>query len=791
MRLKICVIMLLVAGTVSAWGAPPVVREIEVLHDGMGKSDPEYVKAHTRIRVGHDLSSAAISRDVKILLSTGQFSDVKASVEEMDDGAKLILRVTPKLRLAEKPRIRGVEKYRIRKVRRWLELEVGDLIDDQAVGVAVRKVLKEYREDLYSEATAKWTLDPVDKKVGTVKLSIKFDEGDIIYIENIEVVGNKTIPTGDLRDALKRPSPFNPLSWFRKKRYEYYQLADIEAGVRRVYMDHGFLDVKVDVAIAEEQVDQKDVAIVTVDEGDLYQIDEIKFEGISIYPENELRALISLRSGQVASISSIENSARRLQSYYGDRGYLNAGARPLITPNKNDPTVNVKFMIREGNLVSIRNIIIRGNTRTKDKVVRRELIVYPGDVYNQSRVKRSERRVNNLGFFETVRVSPQKTSNEDEKDLVFDVAEKRTGQFMLGAGFSSVDNLMGFIELSQGNFDLLGWPNFTGGGQKLRLRAQVGSERQDYDISFTEPWFLDQRLSLGFNIYSRDRSYDDYDESLTGASISVGKALMGPNRITFRYSLEGSEISGISDTNTYYELDSYDFETDTGTPYEFEDEEDRIKSTLAIGIRHDTRNNPFVPTRGNKVRLFYSLSGGPLGFDTDLYDLGLKSTSYVPLWFGHVLNVRSKFEFVESFEDTEDVPLADKLFLGGGRTLRGFEYREVGPKVVRRIDGTEGISEDPSENYSRSYGGQSLFMLKVEYIVPIVKGVRFATFYDTGNVWSEAYTLDVGDLASSCGFGVRFDMPGFPIRIDRAWVIDYDDEYTEDDKWVIWIGYDN
>jgi outer membrane protein assembly factor BamA len=148
-----------------------------------------------------------------------------------------------------------------------------------------------------------------------------------------------------------------------------------------------------------------------------------------------------------------------------------------------------------------------------------------------------------------------------------------------------------------------------------------------------------------------------------------------------------------------------------------------------------------------------------------------------------VFSIRSRFEFIEAFGDTETIPLADKLFLGGGRTLRGFDYRDVGPKVIRKID------ED--SYYSRSYGGQSLFMVNIEYTVPIVKGVRFAGFYDTGNVWSDTYTLDTGDLASSMGVGVRFDMPGFPIRIDRAWVIDYDDDYTEDDKWVIWIGYDN
>lgn len=791
MRINHLIIVFFFATVFSVISAP-VLHKIEVRQEGIGKSDPEYVKAHTRMRVGDDLNSSAISRDVKLLLATGQFSDVKASVEKLGDGAKLIYTVKPKLRLANKPKIKGVERYSQRKVLRWLDLGKGDLIDDQSVGVAVGKVLKEYRKDLYLDATATWKLDPIDKAMGTANLTISFDEGDIIYIKSIEVVGNTTISTSDLRKALKKPSPFNPLRWFKKKRYEHYQLADIEAGVRRVYMDHGYLDVNVDVAVADKKNGQKyDVAIVTVEEGEIYTIDKISFDGISIYPENELRKILSIRTGDVASISAIKGAASILQAYYGDRGYLNAGASPILIPDKDKAKVSVKFKIKEGKLVTIRNIIVRGNTRTKDKVIRRELVVYPGEVYNQSRVKRSERRVKNLGFFKTVRVMPQKTSSDDTKDLVFDVTEKRTGQFMLGAGFSSVDNLMGFIELSQGNFDLLGWPNFTGGGQKLRLRAQIGSKRKDYDLSFTEPWFLDRKLSLGFNLYSHDRNYDDYDQSVQGSSISLGKALPGPNRITFRYSLESSQINGVADTNTYYELDTYNYATDTGIPYSFEDEEDRTKSTIYVGLLHDTRNNPFVPTKGNKLNLFYGLSGGPMGFDTDIYDVGLKTTSYIPLWFGHVFNIRSKFEYVESFGGTENVPLSDKLFLGGGRSLRGFKHRDVGPKVVRGIDGTKGVSLNPEENYARPYGGQSLFMVNLEYTVPIVKGVRFATFYDTGNVWSEAYKLDPGDLASSAGFGVRFDMPGFPIRIDRAWVIDYDDEYTRDEKWVIWIGYDN
>jgi len=445
--------------------------------------------------------------------------------------------------------------------------------------------------------------------------------------------------------------------------------------------------------------------------------------------------------------------------------------------------VDVTFRIREGELVKIRNINIRGNSRTRDKVIRRELLVYPGEIYNQSRVQRSERRLSNLGFFDTVRVLPEPTPDKSERDLVFNVAEKRTGQFMVGAGFSSVDNLIGFMELSQGNFDLFGWPYFTGGGQKLRLRAQIGSTQTDYALSFTEPWFMNRRLSLGFDLYRRERDYSEYDLKTTGVAIRLGKALPFASRINLQYEIESTKITDISDTNTYFYLDSYDFETGTGVPYSFASEEDGVKSALTLSLTQDTRDNPFVPTRGSKLTLRYTVAGGPLGFDYDFYNTGLRTTTYIPLWFGHVLNLRSRFEFVETFGDTDEVPLGERLFLGGGQTLRGFRYRDVGPKVIRPVEGSDAY-------YDRPLGGRSLFMANAEYTIPIITGIRLGFFYDTGNVWSERYKVDLGDLASSAGLGLRLDVPGFPIRIDRAWAVEFGDDFTDDDNWVIWIGYD-
>ncbi len=758
------------------------ISDIEVRQTGIGKSDPDFVLAHTRVKPGQEFNSSAVSRDVKLLLDTKQFSKVDAFVEETGDGITLIYSVQPKMRLAKEPTIRGNREFRTSRIRKWIGLEQGMLVDDQIVGVAVRKVLDEYRDEAYGNATCSWEFSAVDEDTGIVELVITIDEGDIAYIKGVRLQGNEHVSASDLRKAVLRPSVFNPIRWIWRKHYKHYELNDIKTNVEKVYMDRGFLDVQVSVSVDDSHA-VKHIADVEINEGIQYHLDGIGLDGISIFPETELIRLVFLQSGQIASMSAVNKAADRIQAYYGDRGYLNAGARPVLTPDAEQGTVDLAIVVYEGEQVSVRNILIRGNTRTRDKVIRRELLVYPGEVYNQTRVKRSERRIQNLGFFETARVIPRETSDPAMRDLVFDVSEKRTGQFMLGAGFSSVDKLIGFVELSQANFDIANWPTFTGGGQKLRIRAQFGSRRKDYELSITEPWFMNRRLSLGFNIYRRDRDYTDYDVERTGASITLGKALPGPNRIRLQYSIEESVITDVTDTNVYYVLDSYDFEKNTGVPYQFESEQDRIKSTLTATLIHDTRNNPFVPTRGNKASLFYSVSGGPMGFDTDIYDLGLKTTSYFPLWFGHVFNVRTQLEFVEAFGDTDVVPLSDKLFLGGGRSLRGFNYRDVGPKVIRPIS-------DGTGYYDRSFGGQSLLMANIEYTVPIVQGIRLGTFYDIGNVWADSYKVNLGDLASSVGLGLRFDMPGFPIRIDRAWAIDKDDDFTQEDNWVIWIGYD-
>jgi len=763
--------------------AAPIVRSIEIENTGVGQVDRSHVLAHTTTAVGDPLDRRIVSRDVKALLATGRFSTVDADARAVEDGVQLVYSIRNKYRLANKPVIVGSKRFSRRRIRKWLDLHPGDFVDDRVLGSRTRKVIDEYRTDHYPAATCTWTFETVDAAAGAAILTVFVNEGEVSYVKKIILEGNDSVSSSELRKALKRPSPFNVFRWFWRRKYEGYEIDGIETDVRKVYLDRGFLDVEVDVDVSHLDKKGRRVAKVTVREGNEYRLSSLATSGISVFPEADVNSRVRLSAGDTASMGAIGKTARDLQLYYGNRGYLGTDVRVSLVPDSRSHTVAVKYLIEEGSLVNIRNVVIRGNTRTRDKVIRRELLVYPGDIYNQTRVSRSERRLQNLGFFETVRALPEITSRKAERDLVFEVEEKRTGQFMLGAGYSSDDKVMGFVELQQGNFDISGWP-FTGGGQKLRLRTQVSSTRRDYELSFTEPWFLDRRLSLGFDVYRRDRDYSDYDEVRTGASVALGKALPGANRINLRYRLERIKITDVADTNIYYEADTFDFATETGIPFSFENNRKTESSSLRLTLTHDTRNSPYIPSSGNRLSVFYDLTGGPLGFDVNLYDVGLRTSHYISPWFGHVISLRTRFEFVEAFGSTKEVPLSERLFLGGGRTLRGFDYREVGPKVLRPNDEHTGYID-------RTQGGRSLAELKLEYTVPVVTGIRLAAFYDTGNVWRDQYHVDMSDLANSAGLGIRFDMPGFPIRIDYAWVTDRDDQYTGTKHLVLWIGYDN
>jgi len=763
----------LTGGRLHAQTAPaaPEVKEVVIHNLGEGSIDEGFVRAHMTIGVGEPFDHRAIARDTKALLDLEQFSHVSVSAKPIEGGLRVIYSLRMRLLLCEPVQVFGTDHMRDSKIRDLLDLRKGDLFDEQVLAVGLRKVLAEYREAHYPWVDGTWHVSTEDCPPGQARVAIAIDEGPKTSVADISYVGNYSVPASAFRKAMGEQAWYNPVGWFTRHRFDRGELETGCLLLRDIYLSKGYLDAQVRLREPEIADDGRVFVTVDIDEGKLYHLNKLSVAGVTIFPEAEIRRRIQVRPGLPASMTALGASADAIRDYYGSRGYIRTRVRPILDPDPERGTVDVRFAIEEGTLTRIRDIDIRGNTRTRDKVIRRELLVYPGDVYNEVRVRNSERIVENLGFFSSVRSFAEATHHPDESDLVLEVEEKRTGQFMVGAGFSSIDKLIGFIEVSQGNFDINGWPYFTGAGQKVKVRAQFGSRRKNYQLTFVEPWFMDRKLLFGIDLYRSEYDYSEFDVQRTGAAIKLGKSLGGPNRINFQYRLEEVSLSDYDSTNTYVDVD-------TGAPVSF-DQPDTIKSSLRVSLTRDTRNNPFVPTSGNRTIVFGEMAGGPLGFDVDLYSAGIRVNQYIPLWFDHVLSLRGRLEMVEPFGDTSELPIAERLFIGGGRTIRGFDYRDVGPKAVR----------DPNDGGHRPYGGQRLALLSAEYTVPIVPNVRIATFYDVGNVWHDRFELD-GPLASGAGIGLRLDVPGFPIRIDRAWVLEKDHELTDEDVWVFWIGYD-
>lgn len=780
---------LILAVGFAACACAATVTDIAIVNIGRGPLDEGALRAYIRTSVGAEFEQNLVQADVRKLLDTGRYEDVEALVEKSSAGVRVVYRAKQNRILLGEVGVEGVERFSPEDIRDWLELLPGAFISDAIVGAKIQKVLDEYRDRLYADATPTWKIADADPAQGLATLLVSIREGERQWIRSVSFPGATVFSKAKLRQALSMRAWYNPARLFRKEKFD---ASDLELGrltIREWYADLGYLDARIGKAILERDPAGGVNVTMAVEEGPVYSVGQISLQGAERFPEADLLQAAGLGVGALASSSAIDAAVRGVTDYYGSRGYVDTTVQAMLGAGQTAGQVSVRLVVREGEQVTVRNVRIRGNSVTRDKVMRRELTIYPGDILNEVEAGRSERRLQNLGFFSSVRHYTEETPVPSERDLVYEVEEGRSGQMMIGAGFSSVDNLMLFLDITHGNFDLSGWP-FRGAGQKLKLNVQFGGTRKDVSVSFTEPWFMDKRLQLGTEFYHTDVDYDDYKLRRYGMALSLTKGLFGRVRGTAQYRIERESISDLADTNQYIFVNGPEdtsligYESPTGTnTFDFADTYDRLSSSMRFVLSYDDRNHPFIPSRGSQASAYFQVTGGPFGGDTKLYETGLKGAYYVSPWFRHVLSFQASYDTVETYGDGDTVSIGDRLFAGGGRTIRGFRYRHVGPKVAP----VTGDTIDP-HGY-RPYGGQSRALGTIEYTIPLFSMLRFAAFYDTGNVWSDPFEMEWTDMSASTGVGLRFDIPGFPIRIDRAWVLHKDDPLTEEDVVVFWIGY--
>jgi outer membrane protein insertion porin family len=370
------------------------------------------------------------------------------------------------------------------------------------------------------------------------------------------------------------------------------------------------------------------------------------------------------------------------------------------------------------------------------------VLVAPGDVFNTVRVDTTKKRLENLGYFAKVETYPEDTDIPGRKDLTILVREKRTGSLSFGGGFSTVDKLVGFAELTQGNFDLFNWPSFTGGGQKFRLRLQYGTERKDFILAITEPYLFDRRLALTGQAFYTEANYlsSQYDQRNYGFTFEIRKPI-GTNMYgTLGYTLQDIDIFNVDPSASVFIL------SQAGST---------VESKIFSSLVFDTRDNPLLTRKGQRVTLSPTLTGGFLGGDTQVYGLDLEGSQYFHLPWDTILLINGEIATVSQWGAGTDVPIYERLFLGGSNNLRGFPFREVGPK---------------DEN-GEPEGGQSMARTTIEWTFPIIEKARGAVFYDMGFVNSDAWSFGFNNMASDIGVGLRLDLPIGPLRLDYGYPI--------------------
>ncbi len=720
------------------------VGEIVIENCGKGPLDEDSVLVCVSATVGSEFSQSVVNRDIKALQKTGRYSVVDVNVGSSAGAVVLTYRVGSKP-ILHRIVISGADYMGNKKVRKLLELEIGDPVDDAVLGAKIYAVMAKYRKAYFMEPKIEWRIDE-DEPKGVADVTMTVKEGPRAKIHDIIFDGNHAFKDKDLRDVMKlnRFRWFNPWHWVSGVgRLERDTLAGDMIAVRDFYRASGFLDVKIGTPEINLDVDGHLLLKVKVEEGVCYKIGTVSLSGVSLFPEEDVREAIFLQPDATASQADINTITRRVREYFGSRGYIDTVVTPLIVPKKGG-VVDIEFAVKEGSLAKVRDIRIEGNRITKDKVIRRELIIYPGDVYNETKVRVSESRLRNLGYFDRVITHNERTSTSGLYDLVYEVKEHQMGRMSVGAGFSTIDKVSGFFEISHGNFDLGSWPPI-GAGQKLNFRTTIGTERRDFSLSFVEPWFLNRKLSLGVNLFSHERRFlsDDYDQKNDGASLSLTRPFGRFKRLGLTYAIEKYNIYNLSD-------DASDRIR--------QEEGKRTKSSLTLALTRDTRDNYLIATHGNRTRVSVMGAGGILQGETDIYSVQLRTSQYWTPWLDHVFSLRGQAGVVDYYGDSDHVPIFDRFFLGGPFTMRGFDYRDVGP-----------VDDD-----AEPVGGNSRLFGSAEYTIPVVEGVRFAGFYDIGMVWEDAWDFD-SSLNSDIGIGVRFDIPMFPIRFDYAWPLETDE----------------
>lgn len=720
-----------------------IVKEVAVL--GNKLVSESVILSRVKTKPGDRYNKESIDEDLRRLYESGYFSSISIDVEQVKDGVRVSFVVKEKPMLKEVIFI-GNKKFKSSRLQKLMKSNAGEALNESQIKDDIEEIKDFYEKKGFTLAKIEHEIS-VDEATGRAIVTVYIEEGLRVHITEISFTGNKALTVKEILKVMRTRKDTLFTSGILKEMDFEEDLHNI----RELYRSRGYLDNKI-VDVKREYNEEKTRVRLTIEinEGRQYFAGSVILGGNEKFSLEELQKLLKVKPGDVFSPPALNRDLAGLRDFYYSKGYLDARVRASTSLDTKTGNMDISYKITEGEITYVGRVEVRGNSRTKDIVIRREVLVVPGEVCDSIKMKRSQQRLQNLGYFKYVDVSLRPTEEKRRKDVVIEVEEQKTGEISFGAGYSSIDYLIGFIEISQKNFDIMNFPTFVGGGQKLRIRGEIGSQRQDYVLSFTEPWFLGRQLSAGFDVFKRTRKYFSkyFEEERLGGDVRIGKSLGDYNRGDLIYSYQKIDISEVKE--------------DASNAIK-EEEGTRYVGSIGLALTRDTRDSYIFPTRGYRVVVRPEVAGA--GGDTEFWKLTGSGSIYFPLFFEHVVRVGGQAGIVEEYGDSTRVPIFDRFFLGGATTVRGFDYRAISPK---------------DEN-DEPIGGRTMGMVTAEYTFPLITRVRGALFYDIGGVFPDAGEFDFDNLNAAVGVGVRLNLPIGPIQVDYGWPVMKDPSNEDED----------
>lgn len=718
--------VILLTSPSSARAADQVPLRIKaIVIKGNVRVEESTIRFYLTTKVGDPFSVASIQEDIKRLYALGFFKDIKVDSEPFEGGLKLTYIVTENPWVQE-IRISGNSAIGTDEILKALAIKVSSVLNESALRESRNKILNLYAQKSRFFASVKQRV--IDLPNNQVRIDFVINEGEAVKISKIRFEGIRYFSDYELRDQMQTNEKGFWSFISGSGKYNPDTLRQDRARLEAFYQNRGFLKAVVDEPKLRVDRAAKRVEIdIPIRAGQQYVVGKLTVTGDDIYSSDRLRRALGVHEGDVFSREKLSQGILRITDLYAQKGYAAADVIPTTDVDDAGRRVDVGLSVSRGEKEYIGRIEISGNTKTRDKVIRREITLHEGDVFDSAKLQQSRQLLNRLGYFQSVTIGTERRPDTDLVDLKVHVKERPTGAVSFGAGYSSVDKIIGLVSVSE--------RNLFGTGRQASVSAQLGSKVTEYDLSATDPWFLDRPITAGFDLYSRRDILESYTLDSRGVVLRGGRTYRHYWQVGSEYRFESDRVRDV---------------LDSAAPLIKDLEGTSVTSSITPYVNRDTRDDFFNPTTGWRNLYSVQIAGGPLLGDNDFVKLVADNGRYIPLGKRLILLLRNRLGYVQGYGG-KDVPIYERFYLGGtGTDLRGYKRSEVGPK-------------DSSGN---PIGGYTEFLLNTEFQIPLQQVVRGVIFFDMGNVYAKNEAFRLNDLRKSVGVGLRLLTPFGPIRID-------------------------